>query len=70
MAEKKYLGKGKKRTDTWMQASITKEVLEMLLQNLQDYNGVKFVKININIVEPDKYGKDIQLTLDEWKPAS
>lgn len=69
MAESKtvYLGSGKKQSDKWIKATLKAEVLNP--EHWQEYEGKKFIKLNINInPEPDKYGKDVSISLDTWKP--
>jgi len=68
MSEKKaiYCGSGKKQNDTWIKATIKADALE---QYIQEYQGHKFLKVNINIKDqPDQYGKDVSITVDTWKP--
>lgn len=67
MSEKKiYAGKGKKQNDTWIKATINPDIIN---QHIEEYEGSKFVKLNINInKEPDKFGKDVSITIDTWKP--
>lgn len=66
MAEKKiYCGSGKKQSDTWLKVSINPDKLK---DYIQEYQGSKFVKLNINIYdEPNEYGKDVSITIDTWK---
>lgn len=64
--KKIYCGSGKKKSDTWYQITINPEKFG---EYVQEYNGNKFLKLNINILaEPDKYGKDVQVSIDTWKP--
>lgn len=64
--KKIYCGSGKKKSDTWLQITINPE---KFAEYVQEYNGNKFLKLNINLLnEPDKYGKDVQVTVDTWKP--
>ena len=66
--EKKiYLGSGTKKSGNWFKATLKAEVLNTA--HWEEYEGKKFLRININVNdEPDKYGKDISITLDTWKP--
>lgn len=68
MAEKKtYIGSGKKQHDGWIKATLKAELLKP--EHWEEYKGVKYVRVNISILnEPDKFGKDVQITLDTWKP--
>lgn len=68
MAQEKkiYCGSGKKKSDTWIQVTINPEKFG---QYIQEYNGNKFLKLNINIKkELDKFGKDVEVSIDTWKP--
>ena len=69
MAEKKvYCGSGKQQTKTWIKATVKSK---LLMEYLQEYKGAEFTKININLLdEPDKYGKDVEITVDTWRPES
>jgi hypothetical protein len=61
-----FCGSGKKKSDTWLQASIN---LDRIKEHIQEYNGTKFIRVNINLkAEPDQYGKDVAITIDTWKP--
>lgn len=65
--KKIYCGSGKKKSESWLQVSINPEKFS---QYIQEYNGSKFLKLNINIKnEPDRYGKDIEVSIDTWKPT-
>ena len=64
--EKISCGKGTKRSDSWLSVTINPDVIN---QYIQEYNGSKFVKLNININEtPDKFGKDVSVSIDTWTP--
>jgi hypothetical protein len=64
--QKIYCGSGKKRSDNWISATIN---LDKIKEHIQEYNGSKFIKVNINVKgEPDQYGKDVSITIDTWKP--
>ncbi len=66
MEKKIYCGSGKKRNENWLSATIN---LDKIKGHIQEYNGSKFIKININVKpEPDQYGKDVSISLDTWKP--
>ena len=63
-----YCGSGKQKTDTWIKATIK---TDNIMEYIQEYKGHKFVKIDINLKdEPDQYGKDVEITVDTWKPES
>lgn len=67
--KKIYLAKGKVQSPNWMKMSISEKSLKMMMENLSEYSGSRFAKVNINILDqPDKYGKDVEMTLDTWKP--
>ena len=66
MEKKIYAGSGKKKSDTWLSISIN---VDKIKDHIQEYNGNKFVKLNVNISkEADKYGKDVQVTVDTYNP--
>ena len=59
-------GKGTKKSASWLSVSINPDVVK---QYIQEYNGKKFIKLNININEtPDQYGKDVSVSVDTWTP--
>lgn len=61
-----YCGNGIKKSDTWLKVSIH---TDKIAEYIKTYNGVKYVSLNINIAsEPNKYGKDVILSVDEWHP--
>ena len=63
---KVYCGSGKKQNETWCKATIN---IDKIKDHVQEFNGHKFVKVNINFKdEPDQYGKDVAITIDNWKP--
>jgi hypothetical protein len=65
-AKKIYAGSGKKASDTWFKVSLN---IDELNKHVQEFNGKKFVKVNINLsVSPDQYGKDVSVSIDTWKP--
>jgi len=66
-APKIYAGKGVKKNDTWLAVTVNPEVIN---QHIQDYNGKKYVKLNINIGKADKFGKDVQISIDTWTPTA
>ena len=64
--KKIYCGSGRKKSDTWLQATLNPK---KFMEYVQTYEGNEFIKININIKsEPDKYGKDVEISVDTWKP--
>ena len=61
-----YCGSGKKRNDTWLSITINPDKIK---DYIQEYNGSKFIKLNINILnEPDKFGKDVSVSVDTYNP--
>jgi hypothetical protein len=59
------LGNGKKRSASWITAAICISDAEAHLYN---YEGKKYVNISINVFdEPNKYGKDVAITLNDYK---
>jgi len=64
---KVYVGSGKVQTDRWLKCTINPD---KLLEYVQEYNGNRFVKLNINILtEANKFGKDVEITVDTWQPG-
>ena len=62
----KYVGSGKKMSDGWLKVSINPDKIQ---EHIQEFNGNKFVRLNINISpEPNDYGKDVSISVDEWEP--
>lgn len=70
MAEKKiFVGSGKKKHEQWLKCNISEKGLQTLLENLQEFNGNRFAKVDINILtKPNQWGKDVEIVLDTWKP--
>ena len=63
-----YCGGGKKQNDTWFKVTINPDKIQ---DYIQEYNGSKFVKLNVNIKsEPDQFGKDVSISIDTWNPNS
>ena len=61
-----YCGGGKKQNETWFKVTINPDKIQ---DYIQEYNGSKFVKLNINIKsEPDQFGKDVSISVDTWNP--
>ena len=61
-----YCGGGKKQNDTWFKVTINPDKIQ---DYIQEYNGSKFVKLNVNIkTEPDQFGKDVSISIDTWNP--
>ncbi|MGL4790841.1 MAG: hypothetical protein ACRCW1_05460 [Anaerotignaceae bacterium] len=66
MEKKIYCGSGKKKSETWLQVTLNPK---KFMEYIQEYNGAEFIKLNINILpEPDKYGKTVSVSVDNWKP--
>ena len=63
--EKVNCGSGRKRSDTWLSVTINPEVIKPYIEEM---NGKKYVKLNINIGKPNQYGKDVSITVDTWRP--
>lgn len=64
--EKIYVGRGKKKSDTWFKLNLD---LAMLIANSYEFNGKKYVKLDINVqAVPDKYGKDVKASIDTYDP--
>lgn len=65
-APKIYAGSGKTKGEGWLQVTVNPEILN---QHIQEYNGKKYVRLNINVGKEDKFGKDVQISIDTWKPT-
>jgi len=65
MNEKKiYCGSGKKQNEGWLKVTINPEKIQ---EYIQEYEGKKYVKLNINILDkPNNFGKDVQITIDTY----
>ena len=62
-----FVGSGKVQTDTWFKCTINPD--KLLDEYIQEYNGNRYIKLNINVKDqPDKYGKDVEITIDTWQP--
>lgn len=66
-AKQIFAGSGKKQNDTWLKVNLNFTELE---KYAEEYMGKKYVKVNINIGKPDKFQKDVQVTIDTWKPTT
>jgi hypothetical protein len=63
--QKVKLGNGKKRNDSWITSSFCITDAEA---HAYTYEGKKYVNININVYEEaNKYGKDVAITLNDYK---
>ena len=61
-----YCGSGKVMNDKWLKVTINPT---KIAEYIQEYNGNKFIKLNINIKpEPDQYGKNVAISVDTWQP--
>jgi len=61
-----YCGSGKVMNPKWLKVTINPS---KLADYIQEYNGNKFIKLNINLKdEADQYGKDVSISIDTWKP--
>jgi len=61
-----YCGSGKVMSDNWLKVTINPA---KIAKYIEEYNGNKFVKLNINIKqEADQYGKNVSISVDTWKP--
>jgi hypothetical protein len=68
MSDTIYAGKGKKMKENWIKATLKPDVL---MQNIKTHKGHEYIPVNININEkPDKYGKDVSISIDTWEPKN
>ena len=61
-----YLGNGKKMNEGWRKSSLC--LTDIPQEHIFEYNGKKYVKLNINDKEEDQYGKSLSISLDTFKP--
>ncbi len=62
---KTRLGNGKKRSESWITASLCLSDAEA---HAYTYNGKKYLNLNINIYDkPNEYGKDVAISLNDYK---
>ena len=67
MSDKIFCGSGRKQSDNWIKATI--DPTKIPAEHVQEFNGKKFIKLNINIKpEADQYGKDVSISVDTWQP--
>jgi hypothetical protein len=70
MSEKQkpvYIGNGVKQNDNWLKSSFC--LSDIPKEHMFEYNGKKYIKVNINIKDqPNEHGKDVNITVDTWKP--
>lgn len=60
-----FLGSGRKRSDSWLTISVCLSDAE---QFAKEYKGKRYLSLNVNMkATPDQYGKDVQVTLDQYK---
>lgn len=63
--EKIYCGSGKQKTDNWLTITVNPD---KLMEYVQEYEGHRFVKLNINLLpELNKYKKDVEVSIDTYK---
>lgn len=62
------LGSGKKINETFLSSSLC---ITDALEYTYEYNGKKYIKLNISIfAEPDQYGKNVKITLNDYDPKA
>jgi hypothetical protein len=62
------IGNGTKKSDKWLKSSIC--LTDIPEEFKFEYNGKTYVKVDINIfATPNKFGKDVSISIDEWKPT-
>ena len=66
MSDTIWCGSGKKQKENWLKITINPDKIK---DHIQEFNGNKFVKLNINIKdEANQYGKDVSVSVDTWQP--
>jgi hypothetical protein len=70
MEEKKtFVGNGKKKFDNLRSVSIC--LTDLAQEHIFEYNGKKYIKLNVHDKkEVDQYGKDVNVSIDTWKPSA
>lgn len=65
-----YVGNGKKITGPYGEfRNFSICLSDIPKDNIFEYNGKKYVKLNLNDKkEPDQYGKDLSVSIDQYKP--
>jgi hypothetical protein len=53
-----YCGSGKVMNEKWLKVTINPDKLR---EHIQEFNGNKFIKLNINV-------KDVAISVDTWQP--
>jgi len=68
MSETKIkIGNGQKKSEKWLKSSIC--LSDIPEDKTFEYNGKTYVKVDINISDsPNKFGKDVNIAIDDWKP--
>jgi len=69
MEEKKiFVGNGKRKFENLRAVSIC--LTDLPQEHVFEYNGKKYIKLNVHDKkEADQYGKDVNVTIDTWKPT-
>lgn len=74
MSENKriYVGSGKQITGQYGTfRSITLNLSKLTDEHKFEYNGQVYIKLNVNDKdEVDDYGKDVNVSIDTWKPEN
>lgn len=65
-----YCGNGKKVTTQYGDfRAVTINLTDLPSEFIFEYNGKKYIKLNVNDKkEADKYGKDVSVSINTWKP--
>jgi hypothetical protein len=69
MENKIYAGSGKKQKDWSRKISVC--LSDLPKEHIFEYNGKEYIKLDIvDKKEADKYGKDVMVIIDTWKPEN
>jgi hypothetical protein len=69
MEEKKiFVGNGKRKFENLRAVSIC--ITDLPKEHIFEYNGKQYIKLNVHDKkEADQYGKDVNVSIDTWKPT-
>jgi len=66
MADRINCGGGKKVHENLLSVTVNPDILN---DHIEEYQGHKFVRLTVFIADkPDQYGKDVKVSINNWKP--